>query len=106
MLARDPVFGHVRVDHGASLEEELPQQRLADLLVQAADVDGGILTGRDERKGRQSRARTGAETGAESWGLRARQRGQNLPRSVTQTPDPRCGEIWGQQGPVQEGGGL
>lgn len=42
VLARDAVFGHVGVDHGARLEEELPQERLADLLVQAAHVDGGI----------------------------------------------------------------
>lgn len=42
VLASDAVFGHVGVDHGARLEEQLPQERLADLLVQAAHVDGGI----------------------------------------------------------------
>lgn len=56
MLARDAVFGHVGVDHGARLEEELPQQRLADLLVQAAHVDGGIWGGRSGGDGGQAAA--------------------------------------------------
>lgn len=42
MLARHPVLGHVRVDHGPGLQEELPEQRLADLLVQSPHVHRGI----------------------------------------------------------------
>ena len=39
----DPVLGHVDVDDGPRLHEELPQQRVAHLLVQTAHVDGRIL---------------------------------------------------------------
>ena len=35
-------LGHVDVDNGAGLNEELPHQALVDLLIQASDVDGGI----------------------------------------------------------------
>lgn len=42
MLARDPVLGHVRVDDGPGLQEELPEQGLADLLVQSPHVHRGI----------------------------------------------------------------
>ena len=38
----DPVLGHVDVDDGTRLNEELPQQGLGDLLVQTADVDRRI----------------------------------------------------------------
>ncbi len=35
----DPVLGHVDIDDRSRLHEELPQQRLIDLFVQAAHVD-------------------------------------------------------------------
>ena len=44
----DPVLGHVDVDDGPRLHEQLPQQRVAHLLVQPAHVDRRILDGRTE----------------------------------------------------------
>lgn len=39
---RDTVLGHVHVHDGPGLDKHLPQQRLRDLVVEAAHVDGGI----------------------------------------------------------------
>lgn len=44
VLAGDPILGHVGVNHRPGLEKQLPQQRLAHLLVQAPHVHGGIWT--------------------------------------------------------------
>ena len=42
MVLRDAVFGHMNVDDGACLDEELPQNGLGDLLVETSHVNCGI----------------------------------------------------------------
>ena len=42
-LVRNPVAGHMDMDHGASLQHQLPQQLLCHSIVQVAAVRGRIL---------------------------------------------------------------
>ena len=39
----DAVFGEMDVDDSAGLEEEFPDQRIGDSLVEVADVDRGVF---------------------------------------------------------------
>lgn len=63
VLARDPVLGHVRVDHGPGLQEELPEQGLADLLVQSPHVHRGIC---GEQRSEPGHARDNGGLGADT----------------------------------------
>ncbi len=45
----DSVLGHVHIDDWPGLDEQLPEQRLVDLLVKTAHIDGGICS--KEKKG-------------------------------------------------------
>lgn len=48
----DAILGHVHIDDGPSLNEQLPQQGLVHLVVQASHVDCGVLISLRDRTGR------------------------------------------------------
>lgn len=54
VLACDSILGHVGIDHRSRLEKELPQQRLADFLIQPPDVHRRILSGGKKEKKKTS----------------------------------------------------